>query len=73
MWRSFMEYFGIDVKPDFPLSTLAHISNGYSAGSIRKTCAIVLTPHRVIHQEKRPLTLPEFIGPLSQQSVTMDD
>jgi len=34
------------IKPDFPLSTLAHISAGYSAGSIRKTCESILTEFR---------------------------
>jgi len=35
MWRTFIEQIGGKLKPDFPLSTLAHISAGYSAGSVR--------------------------------------
>ena len=65
MWRNFMEKHGAKIKPDFPLSTLAHISDGFSAGAIKQTCEKVLTEYRVKHQDQRPLSLPEFIGPLS--------
>jgi len=34
------------LKIEFPLSTLAHISAGYSAGSIKKTVENVLTDFR---------------------------
>lgn len=60
-----MEKHGAKIRPDFPLSTLAHISDGFSAGSIKQTCEKVLTEYRVKHQDQRPLSLPEFIGPLS--------
>jgi len=43
MWRTFIENLGGKLKQDFPLSTLAHISKGYSAGAIKKTCEKVLT------------------------------
>ena len=46
MWKSFIEELGGVLRPDFPLSTLAHISHGYSAGSIRKSCESVLTKYR---------------------------
>lgn len=46
MWKTFIEQCGGQVSSDFPLHTLAHISLGYSAGSIRKTCEFVLTPYR---------------------------
>jgi SpoVK/Ycf46/Vps4 family AAA+-type ATPase len=73
MWKNFIERFRGKMRPDFPLSTLAHISSGYSAGSIKKTCEKVLTEYRVKIQDYRPLTLPEFIGPLSLCSHTMQD
>ena len=73
MWKSFIERFQGRLKADFPLSTLAHISAGFSAGSILKTCEKVLTHYRVTHQDQRPLTLSEFIGPLSLCANTMDD
>ena len=53
------------LPPEFPLSTLAHISEGYSAGSIKKTCENVLTDYRKTKIEVRPLAVSEFIGPLS--------
>ena len=49
MWKTFIEQLGGKLRPDFPLSTLAHISHGYSAGSIRKTCEKVLTAYRKKH------------------------
>lgn len=73
MWRSFIESQKGKLRSDFPLSTLAHISTGYSAGSIKSTCEKVLTDYRVKHQDQRPLTLQEFIGPLSLCANTMDD
>ena len=73
MWKVFIENAGGRLKPDFQLSTLAHISEGYSAGSIKKTCENVLTKFRKERLEQRPLTLAEFIGPLSLCGCTMDD
>ena len=73
MWKSFVENGGGKLKQEFPLSTLAHISSGYSAGSIKQTVEKVLTEYRIKHQDHNPLMLPEFIGPLSQCSNTMDD
>ncbi len=47
MWKNFIEsVYGGKLKPNFPLSTLAHISVGYSAGSIKKTCEKILTTYR---------------------------
>jgi IQ and AAA domain-containing protein len=46
MWKTFICEKGGKVRNDFPLSTLAHISAGYSAGSIQKTVENVLTEFR---------------------------
>jgi hypothetical protein len=73
MWKTFIENGGGIIKSEFPLSTLAHISNGFSAGSIKQTVDSVLTKYRVHTQKERPLTLPEFIGPLSLCASTMQD
>lgn len=43
MWKNFIERSGGKLRSDFPLSTLAEISNGFSAGSILKTSEKVLT------------------------------
>lgn len=49
MWKTFILQLGGKLRHEFPLSTLAHISAGYSAGSIRKTCEKVLTQYRKKH------------------------
>ena len=73
MWQRFIETkYGGKLKPDFPLSTLALISLGYSAGSVMQACERVLTEYRKEQLETRPLTLSEFIGPLSLTHLTMD-
>jgi len=47
IWKTFIEDRAkFKLPPEFPLSTLAHISEGYSAGSIKKTCENVLTEFR---------------------------
>jgi len=51
LWKTFIEQCGGKLNADFPLHTLAHISLGYSAGSIRKTCEFVLTPYRKLKLE----------------------
>lgn len=73
MWKTFIEEFEGKLKPEFPLSTLAHISVGYSAGSIKQACKNVLTEYRKKQLEIRPLSISEFIGPLSLTHSTMDD
>ena len=57
MWKSFIESHKGELRPDFPLSTLAHITEGYSAGSIKRTVDKVLTDFRVKNLQNRPLTL----------------
>jgi len=48
MWKTFIENVSkCPLNSDFPLHTLAHISLGYSAGSIQKTVEFVLTPFRM--------------------------
>jgi SpoVK/Ycf46/Vps4 family AAA+-type ATPase len=65
MWDNFIKKNNGSLKNDFPLSTLAHISVGYSAGSIWKTCQRVLSKYRVTCIPDRALKIQEFIGPLS--------
>lgn len=57
MWKTFIEEQGGELRTDFPLSTLAHISHGYSAGSIKKTCEKVITIFRKENLSTRPLIL----------------
>lgn len=71
MWKTFIEVrTKTKLNPEFPLSTLAHISEGYSAGNIKKTCENVLTDFRLTRLDVRPLVIKEFIGPLSMCAYT---
>jgi len=51
MWKTFITTSGGKIPNDFPLSTLAHISEGYSAGSINDAVKAVLTDYRVKRQD----------------------
>jgi hypothetical protein len=55
------------------ISTLAHISEGYSSGSIVRAVQNTLTPRRVECLEKRALREEEFLGALSRQTATFAD
>ncbi|OWZ11823.1 IQ and AAA domain-containing hypothetical protein [Phytophthora megakarya] len=55
------------------ISTLAHISEGYSSGSIVRAVEQTLTPRRVECLERRPLREDEFLGALSRQTATFSD
>eukprot|EP00743_Colponemidia_sp_Colp-15_P001010 GILK01001116.1.p1 GENE.GILK01001116.1~~GILK01001116.1.p1 ORF type:complete len:850 (-),score=212.62 GILK01001116.1:85-2634(-) len=52
------------------ISNLAHLSEGYTAGSIIQTVKQVLTTRRVEQLAKRPLTVSEFLNPLSRTAYT---
>ena len=47
MWKTFIEQKSGRLDSEFPLSTLAHITAGYSAGSIKRTLDVVLSEFRV--------------------------
>mmetsp|Transcript_44441 Transcript_44441/g.95827 ORF Transcript_44441/g.95827 Transcript_44441/m.95827 type:complete len:850 (-) Transcript_44441:163-2712(-) len=69
LWQKFMEAHGVFVDPTkLNISTLARVSDGYSAGSIKQTVDRVLTARRVQQLKVRPLKVQEFIGPLSRTS-----
>ena len=56
------------------VSSLAHVSEGYSAGAIARTVRIVITPRRVAMVRLRPLSNYDFIDNLSFQDVNyLDD
>lgn len=55
------------------ISSLAHISEGYSAGSIARTCRTIISSRRVLMIKSRPLTTIEFIENLALQLVTYQD
>jgi len=67
LWQKFMEQHGVTVDPTkLNMSTLAGVSEGYSAGSIKQTVDRVLTARRVQQLKNRPLKVQEFLGPLSR-------
>ena len=46
IWEKMIHNFGGELHQKFPLSTLAHITEGYTSGSIRLSCEKVLTEQR---------------------------
>jgi len=50
-------------------STLAHVSEGFSAGAILETCRKVLTKRRVERLGKRPFLSEEFLNPLAKAAA----
>lgn len=61
------------VRENLDISTLAHVSEGYSSGSIVSAVDNTLTPRRVECLEKRLLKEDEFVGALSRQTATFSD
>merc|ERR1711871_1175424 len=57
-----------DIPDDFDLSTLAHISEGFSAGAICKTVKKTLTKRRVERLDKRPHNEAEFLNCLALEA-----
>ncbi|CAM9857338.1 unnamed protein product [Ectocarpus sp. 12 AP-2014] len=57
----------VQIGSTVDLSTLAHVSEGYTAGSIYRSVKTTLTPRRVHRIAKRPLLSSEFLGVLAQQ------
>jgi hypothetical protein len=60
------------IRANFSLSTMAYKSVGYSAGLVKKTCKKIMTEFTVKNLEQRPLSLPEFIDPISLCTNTLD-
>ena len=55
------------------ISTLAYISEGYSAGAIARTIRSVITPRRITLVTRRPLANVDLLDNLSLQEVTFND
>jgi len=68
LWGTLIEKAldGENVPDDFDISTLARVSQGYTAGAIAYAVKSVLTPRRVKMMALRPLEESEFLNPLSQ-------
>ncbi len=55
------------------VSSLAHVSEGYSAGAIARTVRIIVTHRRVAMLRLRPLNNLDFIDNLAMQEVSYQD
>ena len=70
MWKSALDEVlrphKRQLPAEFDLSSLAHITLGYSAGSIVKAVRATMTDRRIERLDKRPLTESEFIQALSR-------
>jgi SpoVK/Ycf46/Vps4 family AAA+-type ATPase len=55
------------------VSSLAHVSEGYSAGAIARTVRTIVTARRIAMQKLRPLQSADFIDNLAQQVVNYQD
>jgi len=67
------EFVPVHLDDEFDLSTLAHISDGYTAGSIRKAVKQTLTKRRVERLNKRELKEKEFVSALSRCPVNYQE
>ena len=59
---------GVGVNSEFHFSTLAQLSEGYTAGSILTVVKKVLTENRKANLKLRPLAVSEFLPALSKVS-----
>jgi SpoVK/Ycf46/Vps4 family AAA+-type ATPase len=68
MWRTMIEWVSGagSISGALDLSSLAKISDGYSAGHIDKAVTSVLSERRVQQLRRKPLTASEFLTPLSK-------
>ena len=62
-----------DALDTLDLSSLSHISEGYSAGAIARTVRTIITNRRVMMLKVRPLVDVEFIDNIAAQEVTYQD
>eukprot|EP00937_MAST-01D_sp_MAST-1D-sp2_P003479 g3479.t1 len=63
----------VELPEDLDLSILAHVSQCYSAGSIRRAVKLTLNRRRVEQLVKRPLAEKEFVSALSRCPVTYEE
>ncbi|XP_077573923.1 dynein regulatory complex protein 11 [Stigmatopora nigra] len=66
LWKQLIQKHGGEITAALDLSSLAKISDGYTAGYMIKAIQQVITKRRLLLQEKRPLTAVEFVAPLAK-------
>ncbi len=66
LWRQILLQEGLTSTARFDLSSLAKISDGYTAGHLVYACREVLAPRRVAALGMRPLQPVELVAPLAR-------
>ena len=66
IWRTMITRHGGQLTTGLDISSLAKVSDGYTAGMIDNVCSSVLIERRVNQLAKRPLAGIEFIAPLAR-------
>ena len=66
LWRTMILRHSGQLTSSLDISSLAKVSDGYTAGMIDGVCAAVLIERRVNQLLKRPLGGIEFIAPLAR-------
>lgn len=59
--KFFIEEKSVKLEPNFPLSTLAHLTEGYTAGSFKNVIEKILTAERIKKIPDEPIKIDEFI------------
>ena len=73
LWRSFIIKNGGTVTNSLDLSSLAKVSDGYTAGHIMTSVKEVLTDRRINQQQQKPLQAFEFIPGLARNDPIYKD
>jgi len=66
LWRTIITRRGGQLTGGLDISSLAKVSDGYTAGMIDQVCSTVLIERRVNQLTKKPLAGIEFIAPLAR-------
>lgn len=70
LFKTFLSQQKVTIPENFPVNTVAHITEGWSAGSFKMAIQKVLTDRRMLKINEEPIKLAEFIGPLSNAPFT---
>ena len=66
LWRTIITRRGGHLTSALDISSLAKVSDGYTAGMIDSVCTAVLIERRVNQLGKKPLASIEFVAPLAR-------
>jgi len=61
---------GVTLKDSFPVSTIAHVTEGFTGGNMKEAISKVMTERRIMQAKERPFRVAEFIDPLANQPTT---